>query len=80
MRSESSLHMAHVKEAGFFPCPFMAFSHAEVGVLYWHCIASKWNHFTTFPHVKLVKSCSIETSMTVEGTAGGLSALRKKTR
>ena len=36
MRQVGSLHMAHVKEAGFLPCPFVTFSYAEVGVLYWH--------------------------------------------
>lgn len=36
MRQESSLHVAHVKEAGSLPSPFMAFSYAKIGVLYWH--------------------------------------------
>lgn len=36
MKQESSLHVAHVKEAGFLPSPFMTFSYTEVGVLYRH--------------------------------------------
>lgn len=64
MRRESSLHVAHVKEAGFFPSPFMAVSYAEVGVLYWHRIASKWNHFTPVSDVELVKGRVVEASIT----------------
>ena len=71
--------MAYVKKAGLFPCPLMAFSYAKVGVVDWHRIACKWNHFTPFAKVKLVKGCVIEASMTVQGTAGGLPALGKMT-
>ena len=36
IRLENSLHVAYIKKAGLFSSPSMAFSYAEVGILYWH--------------------------------------------
>ena len=52
--------MPYVEQASFLPCPLVAFSHAEVGVLDWHGVASEWNHLAAVVDVELVESSLVE--------------------
>ena len=57
---DQTIHMANIKETGFLSRPFMALSHAQVGVLDWHRVACKRYHFRSMLDVEVMEMCTIE--------------------
>lgn len=49
--------MAHIKQAGLFPGPFVALNVAEIGVLEGHGEAREGDHFGTPSNMEVIELC-----------------------